>query len=239
MKTTKSLSCKALIFDMDGTMVDNMMVHHRAWQQKLKELGRDLTLDEVMRDIHGVNDEILKRLFGDRFSEGEMQEIAKDKEATYRELYAEDIKLVPGLARFLKEAKALGIPMGIGTAAPAENLEFTVKALDLQEYFSVFIHAGDVKKGKPDPEVFTKVAEKLNVKIEDAIIFEDSPTGAKAAENGKAKSFVLTSTHQKSDFEGIKAIGGFLEDFRSFSIKKGEKTGDFVISCAPDALPAD
>jgi len=234
MSKTISLTCKALIFDMDGTMINNMMVHHRAWQQKLSELGLDLTIDEVMRDIYGVNEEIVKRLFGDRFSEKKMKNIAWDKEAAYRKLYAEDIKLVPGLAAFLNDAKALGVPMGIGTAAPGENLEFTVESLKLKDYFSVFVHAGDVKKGKPDPEVFTKVAKRLNVNIEDSIIFEDSPTGAKAAENGNAKSFIFTTTHQKSDFDDISAIGGFLADFSSFKIKAGKNHGDFVISCTPD-----
>ena len=115
---------KALIFDMDGTMIDNMMIHHRAWQKKLQELGLEMTLEDVKRDIHGVNNEIIKRLFDDRFTDKEVAQIAWDKEAAYREIYADQIKLLPGLQEFLDTAKELGIPMGIGTAAPKENAEF-------------------------------------------------------------------------------------------------------------------
>lgn len=234
MNPTLALTCKALIFDMDGTMINNMMVHHRAWQRKLKSLGLDLTIEEVMRDIHGVNDEIIKRLFGDRFTDAEVKKIAWEKEAEYRDIYAEDVVLVPGLEHFLKEGKALGIPMGIGTAAPRENVDFIMDALNLHNYFSVVVHANHVKKGKPNPEVFEKVANGLDIALHDCVIFEDSPTGAKAAQNGDSQSIIFTSTHNKEDFEGIGAIAAFLPDFTSFNIKTTESAGVYSINCTPE-----
>ncbi len=78
---------KGIIFDMDGTMVDNMMVHHRAWQRKLAQLGLDMTLEEVMESIHGVNTEILARLFGDRFTPEDCKRIAWEKEYEYRQIF--------------------------------------------------------------------------------------------------------------------------------------------------------
>ena len=179
MTNDNSLSFRALIFDMDGTMIDNMMVHHRAWQQKLKNLGLDLSIAEVKRDLHGVNAEIIKRLFGNKYSDTEIQEIAWDKEAQYRDMYAGEVKLLPGLDIFLKQAKNLGVPMGVGTAAPLENMDFILDTLGLRSYFSALIHAGQVENGKPDPEVFSKVADQLNIPLKECIIFEDSPTGCK------------------------------------------------------------
>lgn len=82
---------RAFIFDMDGTMVDNMMVHHRAWQRKLAALGLDLTLEEVRQSIHGINEEILGRLFGDRFSPEERHRIAWEKEAEYRDIFLSEL----------------------------------------------------------------------------------------------------------------------------------------------------
>lgn len=233
MNTILALSCKALIFDMDGTMIDNMMVHHRAWQRKLKTLGLDLTIEEVMRDIHGVNDEIIKRLFGDRFTEAEVKQIAWEKEAEYRDIYAEKVGLVPGLEDFLKKAKEVGIPMGIGTAAPGENVDFIMDTLNLHDYFSVVIHADHVKKGKPNPEVFEKVAYGLDIPLDNCLIFEDSPTGAQAAQNGNSQSVILTSTHNKEEFEGIGAIAAFLPDFTSFNVKTTKSAGVYSINCIP------
>ncbi|MGB3776592.1 MAG: HAD-IA family hydrolase [Leeuwenhoekiella sp.] len=230
MNDTETISCRALIFDMDGTMIDNMMVHHRAWQKKLKSLGLDLTIEEVMRDIHGVNDEIIKRLFGDRFNEAEIKQIAWEKEAEYRDIYANDIKLVPGLEKFLKQAKSCNIPMGIGTAAPGENVDFAIKKLGLDQYFSTVVHAGNVSKGKPNPEVFEKVAQGLNIPLEEGLVFEDSPTGAKAAANGNAHSIIFTTTHKPNEFENIDSIAGFAQDFTTFTIESTKIPGEFILS---------
>ena len=203
---------KALIFDMDGTMIDNMMIHHRAWQKKLQELGLEMTLEDVKRDIHGVNNEIIKRLFDDRFTDKEVAQIAWDKEAAYREIYADQIKLLPGLQEFLDTAKELGIPMGIGTAAPKENAEFAMEALELQPYFKTVVHSDMVARGKPDPQVFKMVADDLNINLKDCLIFEDSPTGAQAAANGNSKSIILTTTHTHDEFSSINGVQTFIKD---------------------------
>ena len=218
MNANRSLRTKALIFDMDGTMIDNMMVHHHAWQRKLKSLGLELSIEQVKRDIHGVNHEIINRLFGDKYTAHEGEQIAREKEAEYRALYIDKIKLLPGLKSFLQRAKAVGVPMGIGTAAPVENMDFVLDTLGIREYFGALIHSGQVKKGKPDPEVFKKVAEQLNIPLTDCLIFEDSPTGAQAAANGNTKSIILTTTHHKKEFDGIGSIQGFLGNFSSCSI---------------------
>ena len=218
--TTQSLKIRALIFDMDGTMFNNMMIHHRAWQKKLSELGLEMTLEEVKRDIHGVNDEIIKRLFGDRFNETERRQIAWDKEAAYREIYAPEIKLLPGLQAFLDKAKELEIPMGIGTAAPGENAEFAIKTLQLEPYFKAVVHSDMVQRGKPDPQVFEMVSEDLGIALTESLVFEDSPTGAKAAANGDSQSIILTTTHTTGEFEQISNIQHFMNDYNGINLSK-------------------
>ncbi len=215
---THSLKIRALIFDMDGTMFNNMMIHHRAWQKKLSELGLEMTLEEVKRDIHGVNEEIIQRLFGDRFTQEERKQIAWDKEAAYREIYADKITLLPGLQAFLNRAKELGIPMGIGTAAPGENAEFAIQALELEPYFKTVVHSDMVQRGKPDPQVFEMVSADLGIPLAESLIFEDSPTGAKAAANGGSKSVVLTTTHLEEEFSHIENIQHFMQHYRRLTL---------------------
>ncbi|MDP5043956.1 MAG: HAD family hydrolase, partial [Leeuwenhoekiella sp.] len=118
-------------------------------------------------------------------------------------------------------AKALKIPMGIGTAAPKENAEFAIEALSLQPYFKTVVHSDMVQRGKPDPQVFEMVAEHLNIKLSESLIFEDSPTGAKAAANGNSKSIILTTTHSESEFSTIPAIQHFMPDYTQIKLSKG------------------
>ncbi|MGB0866882.1 MAG: HAD family hydrolase, partial [Granulosicoccaceae bacterium] len=114
----------ALLFDMDGTLIDNMMVHHEAWRVALSERGIHMSIEEVKDQVHGVNHEIMARLFGDTFSTAEAAQFAYDKEAAYRKIYADQIELLPGAERFLESHRSMGVPMALATAAPVENVDF-------------------------------------------------------------------------------------------------------------------
>lgn len=230
------LSFRAILFDLDGTLVNNMMVHHRAWQRKLKELGLDYSLERVKEEIHGVNLEILERLFGNRFSLEERQRIAWDKEAAYREIFADDFEanIVPGALEFIQTAYRLGIPMAIGTAGPKENAEFVVARLGIEKYMGHIVHSGMVSKGKPDPEVFQQGADALGIPLADCLIFEDSVTGAQAANNAQAAVIVLTTTHREAEFTE-QEVAGFCPDFAGLVLRKSdEKQGDKASSTPPE-----
>ena len=204
---------EGFIFDMDGTMVDNMMVHHRAWQLMLAELGLDLSLEEVRQTIHGKNEEILARLFGDRFSPEERRKIAWEKEARYREVFRDSLTLVKGLPEFLDKAMSLNIPMAIGTAAPAENVDFVLDTLDLRPYFRSVVHAGMVTNGKPDPQVFQMAAELAGLAIQNCLVFEDSPTGVHTSLNAGSKTAVITTTHTAPEFAVYDNVVHFFSDY--------------------------
>jgi beta-phosphoglucomutase len=198
-----------------------MMVHHRAWQQKLAELGLDYTLERVMEEIHGVNLEILERLFGDRFTHEERTQIAWDKEAAYRDIFAADFvaNIVPGALDFIRQAHELGIPMAIGTAGPKENAFFVIDRLGIRDLLGHIVHSGMVTKGKPHPEVFQQGADALGVDLKNCIIFEDSVTGAKAANNAGCPVVVLTTTHTEPEFRGLE-VADFRGDFRGLNLER-------------------
>ncbi|HNP96841.1 MAG TPA: HAD family phosphatase [Cyclobacteriaceae bacterium] len=204
---------KGVIFDLDGTMVDNMLVHHQAWQRLLRSLGLELTLQQVKEQIHGVNDEIFLRLFGDRYTAEERRVLADRKEAEYREIFKPQLSLINGLPAFLDNLQQSGMLMGIGSAAPRENVDFVLDNLGIRHYFKTVLHAGDVNRGKPDPEIYHKVALGLGVEATECIIFEDSPTGAEAAWRAGSKAVILTTTHAEPEFARFPNIIKFLKDY--------------------------
>lgn len=209
---------EGLIFDMDGTMVDNMMMHHRAWQRKLASLGIEMTLAQVKEHIHGVNEEILERLFGDRFTPEERKRIAWEKEAEYREIFADQLTLIPGLETFLMSVRTEGLSMAIGTAAPPENVDFVLDHLSLRPYFQAVIHARHVTRGKPDPQTFTLAAESMGIAVENCLVFEDSLAGAETAKNAGCRAIIITTTHHRDEFRKFDHILRFITDYTEISL---------------------
>lgn len=209
---------KGVIFDMDGTMVDNMMVHHRIWQRVLKGLGLDWSIDKVKAEVHGVNTEILKRLFGNQYSEEERVRISNEKEAAYRVYFEPQLELIEGLSEFLERLHEANIPMAIGTAAPKENADFILDTLNIRHYFKGVFHAGSVQKGKPDPEIFIKAAASMNLSPADCLVFEDSVSGAATAKNAGCKAIIVTTTHEVEEFAHFDHILQFVNNYKEVEI---------------------
>lgn len=194
---------KAFLFDMNGTMIDDMFYHGQAWYDVLNnDLGAGLTRTEVDRQMYGKNAEVLVRLFGEgRFSEAEVEGLSIEKERRYQEYYKPHLKLINGLDAFLEQAKAHAVAMAIGTAAITFNVDFTLDNLDIRRYFDVIVSADDVTTSKPHPETFTKCADLLKVSYADCVVFEDAPKGVEAALNAGMKAVVITTMHEAHEFD--------------------------------------
>jgi beta-phosphoglucomutase family hydrolase len=210
---------KGIIFDLDGTMIDNMMIHHQAWQRKLASLGLHMTIEEVMDQIHGINEEIVLRLFGDKYSAEERARISWEKEKEYRDIFANQLQLLPGLPEFLQRLKQTDIPLAIGTAAPPENVDFVLDNLDIRSLFKSVINSKDVSLGKPNPEVFLKSAENIGIPIEDCLVFEDSVVGAETALNAGCPVVVVTTTHQRDEFTHFPHVIKFIQDYHKLQLE--------------------
>lgn len=215
---------KGVIFDMDGTMVDNMMVHHRAWQRKLASLGMEWTIEEVMEEIHGINEEIIERIFGDRFTPEERARIAWEKEKEYRDIYVHELQPIPGLLTFLDSLEAEDLPLAIATAAPPENVDLVLDNLHIRDRFKSIIHSKNVSKGKPDPEVYLKSAENLGVPVGDCLVIEDSVVGAQTALNAGCPTIIVTTTHSEDEFKHFPHIIMFISDYQLLKIENIRKS---------------
>lgn len=204
-----------LIFDLNGTMVDDMRFHTKAWFHVLnKELGKDISWDEVKSHMYGKNSEVLERIFGpDHFEIEEVDRISIDKEKRYQREFFPHLALIPGLHDFLKKAKELNIPMAIGSAAIPFNIDFILDNLNLRNFFKAIVSADDVLFSKPDPETFSKAARLLSAEPSSCIVFEDAPKGVEAALRADMQCVVLTTMHEKGEFVKYPNVIAYIKDF--------------------------
>ena len=204
---------RAFIFDMDGTLVDNMRFHTEAWGKMLAENGVRMNAHDFMVKTAGkTNREILPTVF-ENLSDEKITELGERKETLYRDLFLPERKAVDGTIEFLEKAKNLGIKMAVATAAPVANMEFILDGLDLRKFFSAITTAADIKNGKPDPEIFLKSAEKLNVVPENCIVFEDAIGGFEAAHRAKMKSIGIATVNSVEEILRLDSVVEAHADF--------------------------
>ncbi len=197
---------RAFIFDMDGTLVDNMRFHGAAWQKMLAENGIEADAKDFLVKTAGkTNREIIPAFFADA-DEAELLQLGGRKEAIYRELFLPERKAINGAIEFLEESQKLGIKLAVATAAPVANMEFILDGLDLRKYFDAITTAADVKNGKPNPEVFLKSAEKLNVAPENCLVFEDAINGFEAANRAGMKSIGIATINSIEDMLKLASV---------------------------------
>jgi beta-phosphoglucomutase len=164
------LELDALIFDMDGTLVDSMPFHEKAWDVMLPELGVSIDRFEFFTWSAGLtNREIFPRLLKRAVSNTELAELAHRKEAIYRDCYRPHVALMPGALQLIDVAEQRGLRIAMGTAAPPENIELVVDGLSIRKHFPVIVGGNDVANGKPDPEVFVKAAQRMGIEPSHAL----------------------------------------------------------------------
>lgn len=185
---------QALLFDLDGTLINNDPLHYQAWQEIL--LRYDLEIDESFykqRMSGKLNPDIVKDLLP-HLSARESQNFIEEKEANYR-ILAENIQLLVGLESLLSWAKEQNLHLALVTNAPRKNADFTIELLGLETTFDTVVLGEDVAIGKPDPTPYRVALEQLEIAPELAIAFEDSPSGIRSAVGAGIFTIGIASTH--------------------------------------------
>ncbi len=188
-----------LIFDMDGVVVDNHQWHFESYIEFGKRHNLKITREEFGTYFGRANHFIMKSIFGENISEADIIAFGEEKEAIYREMYLPAIKPLKGLPEFLQYASGLGIPIALATAAPKENVKFTLGATGLAHYFNAITDSSMVERGKPDPQVYLVTAEKLGVQPSECVVFEDSIPGITAGRNAGMRVIGVATTHKVSE----------------------------------------
>jgi beta-phosphoglucomutase family hydrolase len=183
----------AVIFDMDGVLVENSEFHDRAWKMIFEKYNSKIKPEEIKSIFGGTNYMFVTKLLG-KTDENDIKAIAEEKETLYREIYKEHIRLPEGLLNLLNELKQNKIPMAVATSAPKVNLDFVFDTLNIRKYFDVVIDESFVKHGKPDPEIYRITAKQLNIIPEKCIVIEDSVFGIQSAKANGMKVIGITTT---------------------------------------------
>jgi beta-phosphoglucomutase len=186
---------RAVLWDVDGTLIDSSEYHWLSWRDALAAESFPLTRERFAETFGQRNDEILRAYFPRRTPE-EIARVGDAKEVRYRELIRErGITLLPGVRRWLDRLKRDGWLQAVASSAPRLNLDAIMAALGLEDYFSAVASAEDVTAGKPDPQVFLAAARKLSVAPSACVVVEDAPAGTEAARRAGMRSIGVLSSH--------------------------------------------
>lgn len=210
---------RAFLFDMDGTIVDNMSFHTKSWVEFFARRGRTIDPDEFFLSTAGRHGrEIIRTEMGAELPDDEVAVLNQEKEAVYREMYGPHRKTVEGFDAFIKDAQAAGVKLAVATAAQTSNVEFTLDGLDLRKEFETVVSAADVPRGKPHPDVFLEAARRVGAEPADCIVFEDAPLGVEAARRAGMRCVVLTTTLPAASFASFDNVITIVDNYSSLSI---------------------
>jgi HAD superfamily hydrolase (TIGR01509 family) len=185
----------ALIFDVDGVIIDSRELHHAVWKEYVRRFGRVLP-DDFQEKLFGKhNREIVRELFGPHLTLEELDRHGAAKEALYRERARPQVKrlLVPGIEEFM--ARHADLPMAVASNAERANVEFVLEHSGLGRFIRVALDPGQVRRPKPDPEIYLLAAQRLGAVPAGCVIFEDSYSGVAAARAAGARVVGVQTTH--------------------------------------------
>lgn len=200
---------RALIFDMDGVIIDSNPLHRIAWAEYTHRHGIEMTEAMQQRMYGKRNDEIIRDFLGDDLTDQEVFAHGAAKEALYREMMKPQVEhaLVPGIREFL--ARHANLKLALATNAEPANVDFVLDSAGLRSRFSVIVNGHQVSNPKPHPEIYLRIADLLGIRSESCVVFEDSYTGVQAALGAGMRVVGVSTTH--GDLPGVTLL---IHDFR-------------------------
>jgi beta-phosphoglucomutase-like phosphatase (HAD superfamily) len=198
---------QALIFDMDGTMIDSMGHHAQSWVTFTRRHGLSIDIADLMRRTTGrTGAECIRVLFERDMDDDEAWALIGEKEQIYREIFDPEFAEIAGFKAFYTQALARGLKLGVGTAGDRHNIAFAMSHLQLPQPPHALVGGDEGFAGKPEPAIFLEVACRMNTRASACIVFEDAPFGIEAARRAGMRAVGICSTHTPAELAGPHVI---------------------------------
>jgi beta-phosphoglucomutase len=186
---------KAVIFDVDGVLVDSYQAHYESWQLACQERGLEMTLEHFVATFGRTSREIIVDLWSRQVATpAAVVELDDRKEVLFRELLNRDFPQMDGAAELIESLHQAGFRLAVGSSGPPDNVNLVLDQLQRRTCFHGIVTGADVQRGKPDPQVFLLGAERIGVAPSACVVIEDAPVGVAAAHAAGMKCIALAST---------------------------------------------
>jgi beta-phosphoglucomutase len=210
----------AVIFDVDGVLVDSYDAHFESWRQLYDELGLVLTEAAFAESFGRTSREILRRAFGDELSDKRVLELDRRKEALYRDIIRANYPAMDGAAELVDALAGDGFRLAIGSSGPPENIALVLEKLSSGRCMSAVVSGADVTRGKPDPQVFQIAAERLGVSPACCAVVEDAVPGVEAARRAGMTAIALVGTAKRDELAAADLVVGHLRELNPPRIRQ-------------------
>ena len=220
------MSTGALLFDLDGTLIDSMPHHHIAWQEWHRRRDLPFDADGFFAATAGrANAEIMCELLPGRTADDYLA-MADEKEALYREFAARSLDLIPGFEALRSAARERGMKLAICTASTPENMALAFGRFGLDAQVDTVVSPADGMRGKPHPDIFLEAARRLGVAPQQCMVFEDAPLGIEAARRAGMQAVALTTSLPAEDFASFDNVLAIVPDLTAIDVAALERNAD-------------
>ena len=207
---------RAVLWDMDGVLVDTAPFHYRAWRELFASQGKGLTEDEFRKTFGLRNDGILTENLGEMPPE-RLRELGRRKEELFRAAIRGNVQPLPGAVELIRRLRGSDVKMAVVSSAPRENVDTLLEALGLSNAFDTIVAEEDAERGKPDPQGYLVAAQRLNELPEDCVVIEDAPGGVEAAKRAGMRCIGLAAERPRDVLARADLVVGSLEDREVYS----------------------
>jgi HAD superfamily hydrolase (TIGR01509 family) len=208
----------ALLFDLDGTLIDSMPHHHVAWQEWHRRRGLPFDEDGFFAATAGrANAEIMCELLPGRTVDDYLA-MANEKETLYREIAAKSLDMIPGFEALRSAARERGMKLAICTASTPENMALAFGRFGLDAQVDTVVSPADGMRGKPHPDIFLEAARRIGVPAHDCIVFEDAPLGIESARRAGMQAVALTTSLPAQDFAPFDNVFAVVPDLTAIDL---------------------